>query len=142
MAPPFQRWLARTAEKMARRYYEGPEPPARLARSVDDFAALYPRAARGAWIALAKQLAEDAYREGYTRGIENYERDLDAREPFSPDELIEMEPSAPPEMPSAADPNTVPDEGSSLGLEDQAAYLELKGQYEREHLMGRGPRRS
>lgn len=144
MAPPFQRWLAKAAEKLAGRYYEGREPPVRLAAMAEAFAGMHPRATRGEWLDMAKELAAEAYRSGYRAGYEKYDRDPEnEREQFDPDELAgepDWEWGGPTTVEQMAE---VPDddEGQSLSLEDQADYLALREQYEREQRMGRGPGR-
>lgn len=87
---PLMAWLKRTTEKAFGRYYEGPEPPARLGNMAEHFAATYPRATRGEWLTMARRLAAEAYREGYVRGYEKYERDPAEREQHDPDELAEV----------------------------------------------------
>ena len=72
----FSRWLLRFAERHARRYYEGPEPPRRLAQEVNSFAALHPRATQREWIEFARAQCEESYRSGYIRGFERNVRDL------------------------------------------------------------------
>lgn len=74
------RWLGRVAEKMARRYYEGPDPPARLGEIVITFANLNPQATRAEWARFAEGHAREAYRVGYVRGAEYVERDPAERE--------------------------------------------------------------
>jgi hypothetical protein len=65
-------------EKAAGTYYEGPEPPSRYAQSVVFFAATHPGATVEEWAAFTLTLAQRCYREGYTRGKEWRERDLDS----------------------------------------------------------------
>lgn len=65
-------------EKTDGTYYEGPEPPDRLSQYVLFFAATNPGATVEAWAVFATKLAQQSYREGYVRGREWRERDLDA----------------------------------------------------------------
>lgn len=85
------RWMRGLAERFAERYYEGPEPPMRLAEQVVAFAKANPEATRGEWGKYAVALAQSAYRSGYVRGIEWAERDLDKLEPGDPELLSELE---------------------------------------------------
>lgn len=75
--------MSRFAERLAHRYYEGPEPPERLTEHVLAFAAAHPTATRGDWIAFASAFARSSYRAGYVRGVEWVERDLDKLSPES-----------------------------------------------------------
>jgi hypothetical protein len=77
MATRLQQWIAKLAERVVGRYYEGPEPPVRLAEQVVMFAVANPHATREAWSLFATALAGGAYRSGYVRGFEWAERDLD-----------------------------------------------------------------
>jgi hypothetical protein len=67
--------VTRLAEKLAGHFYEGPEPPERIAEMARVFASLHPRATRGEWLAMAEELAREAYRSGWVRGFEYAERD-------------------------------------------------------------------
>ncbi len=71
----------RIYEKLRSMYYEGPEPPDRLAQIVVDFANSHPKANRKQWVAFAVAIAGDSYRDGYMRGLEWAERDLSRRDP-------------------------------------------------------------
>lgn len=84
-----QRWMRNLAERFATRYYEGPEPPMRLAEQVVAFAVMNPEANRGEWARYATALAQSAYRSGYVRGLEWAERDLDKLDVGDPELLIE-----------------------------------------------------
>lgn len=86
---PFARFLRKVAQKVRGTFYEGPEPPARLAHLVKAFAGSRRRATRGQWIAFAKNLAEEAYRSGWTRGYEWAERE--EQDPADPDFIAEHE---------------------------------------------------
>ena len=78
---PFARFLSRLAEKVADRYYEGPDAPQRLAEEVRLFRAIYPEASPDEWAEFAIRLAGNAYRSGYVRGVEYVERDPNPPEP-------------------------------------------------------------
>ena len=73
----FGRWLVRVAERLARRYYEGPDPPRRIAQAVDSFVVLHPKASRWEWTEFARLQCEESYRSGYVRGVERSVRDRD-----------------------------------------------------------------
>ena len=82
------RWIATRAEKYLERYYEGPEPPVRLADIVIEFANLYPTATRAQWVRFVTEHAREAYRSGYQRGYEYVERDPDFFSKDMPPEMI------------------------------------------------------
>jgi len=65
---PFLAWLKRTVERAGGRWYEGPEPPARLAQHVALFAENNPRATVSEWAAFAAEHAMNSYRAGWDRG--------------------------------------------------------------------------
>jgi|HubBroStandDraft_4_1064222.scaffolds.fasta_scaffold68050_2 hypothetical protein len=77
-----------TFERLLGRFSEGPEPPARLAQLVVEFANANPRARRAEWVAMAKKVAEVAYRSGYVRGWEATVRDKEAPWRRLPPELV------------------------------------------------------
>lgn len=85
------RWMRGLAERLAERYYEGPEPPMRLAEQVVAFAAANSGATRGEWMRYAVAMAQSAYRSGYVRGIEWAERDLDRLDVGDPDRLADQQ---------------------------------------------------
>lgn len=89
MTPPsrLQRWLRGLAERFASRYYEGPEPPLRIAEQVVAFAKANPQATRGEWARYATALGQSTYRSGYVRGLEWTERDLGKLDLGDPDVL-------------------------------------------------------
>ncbi len=62
----FDRWRGR--------YYEGPEPPPRIDQEVRLFAATHREATVEEWKAFATRIAQNTYRDGFTRGIEWNER--------------------------------------------------------------------
>ena len=72
----FGRLLVWFAEKLALRYYEGPEPPRRIAQQVRMFAELHFRVNADEWVQFATQLGEECYRSGYMRGVERSVRDV------------------------------------------------------------------
>ena len=67
-------WL----EKKLERFYEGPRPPNRYGVEARAFAKLHPNADPDAWAEVVEAIAADAYRDGYVRGFEWRERDLEA----------------------------------------------------------------
>lgn len=85
---PVGRFLRNLGEKLAKRFYEGPEPPERIARYAEEFAILHPGATRAEWVRFATGLGQTFYRSGWTRGFEWTDRDLDRRDPLvDPDRL-------------------------------------------------------
>lgn len=68
-------WIRRWADRVTDRYYEGPQPPARLAQMVVEFANQHPNATRAEWVRFACGHARECYRSGWTRGEEHAERD-------------------------------------------------------------------
>ena len=85
---PVVRWLKNWAEKFAKRYYEGPEPPERLHTEIKAFAKMYPHATRAEWVEFATAHSGGAYEEGYVRGFEYVERDREAWYPDVDPEVI------------------------------------------------------
>lgn len=83
-----KRWLSRRAERFLDRYYEGPEPPLRIADLAIEFANLYPQATRAMWLRFATDHAREAYRAGYQRGYEYVERDPDFFRSDLPPDMI------------------------------------------------------
>jgi hypothetical protein len=71
---PFLKLLRTLFERMFGRWYEGEDPPMRFEKVVCEFAGFYPRATRGEWGEFALKFAQQAYREGYQRGMERSER--------------------------------------------------------------------
>lgn len=78
-------------EKAIGRFYEGPSAPSRLSEQVVAFAAMNPKATREEWATFATKLAIGSYRDGFTRGFEWSERDLDQFSPGSPERVAELE---------------------------------------------------
>lgn len=76
---PFGRWVRDKAEKLLERFYEGPEPPPRLREYAILFANGHRHATRAEWLEFAAELADEAYRSGYTRGYERQARDEEVR---------------------------------------------------------------
>lgn len=68
------RALRATLERIIGRYYEGPEPPPRLAEEVVLFRAYNPHASQDAWAEFALRFARNAYRDGFVRGLEWQQR--------------------------------------------------------------------
>jgi hypothetical protein len=122
------------AEKLADRYYEGPEPPSRIAAVVVEFARANPNATVEAWAEFATRMACGMYQSGWTRGFEWQSRGLALMPLESTERQQESEANdwqqEIPELPSTA---STPVEG---GLYDQLAdddararYLDLLGRY-------------
>jgi hypothetical protein len=63
-------WVKRTRERWLGEYYEGPEPPARLAQHVALFAREHPRATVSEWAEFASSHAMSSYRAGWERGYQ------------------------------------------------------------------------
>ncbi len=87
---PVGKAIRRIADRIAKRLYEGPEPPRRLADEVRAFRRLYPDASGDEWEEFATTIAENSYRDGYVRGFEWTERDLDSKPKDDPDVLAEQ----------------------------------------------------
>jgi hypothetical protein len=68
-------------ERLRGIYYEGPEPPGRLAEMAVAFANQYPHATRGEWVRFCGEHAGECYRSGYVRGVERAERDYERSMP-------------------------------------------------------------
>jgi hypothetical protein len=81
-----QRFIRNLWQRLRGQYYEGPEPPPRLALSVRHFRSWNPNATADEWQAYATRLAENAYRDAFTRGLEWNER-LWPGPSVDPDEL-------------------------------------------------------
>lgn len=75
------RWLGR--------FYEGPQPPARLRELAVAFANAHPRATRAQWVEFAAAHGDEAYRSGYVRGAEYVERDAFARPDVPPEVMAD-----------------------------------------------------
>jgi len=73
----FKKWLRKSAEKIARVFYEGPDLPPRFEEEVEIFEKLHPLATAEQWRGLVYGMMRNAYRDGYVRGYEHRER-LDA----------------------------------------------------------------
>ena len=78
-------------ERLLGRYREGPEPPPRIAEEARFFRSLAREApTEEEWEAFAAGLADRAYRDGFTRGIEWLERSWDLR-PADHERRLELE---------------------------------------------------
>lgn len=69
------RAVRKLAEKVAGTFREGPNPPDRLRRAAEEFAAAHPKATRRQWLVFASAHAASSYRSGYLRGYEWAERE-------------------------------------------------------------------
>lgn len=87
----FGRMVRNVAEKLLGRFYEGPAAPSRLAEQVAAFAVMNPKATREEWSVFTTRLAIGSYRDGFTRGFEWAERDLDQLKLGDPELLAEAE---------------------------------------------------
>lgn len=85
------RLVRNLTERLLGRYYEGPHPPQRLAEQVAEWAAMHPTATRAEWAAFAVRFAHGAYKDGFVRGFEWAERDLDRLDLGEPERLAELE---------------------------------------------------
>lgn len=83
---PLGRWLAKKTEQVLGRFYEGPEPPARLRGLALAFANDHPHATRAEWLEFAAGHAEEAWRQAYVRGVAYVERDPEGWRPDVPPE--------------------------------------------------------
>lgn len=91
IADRVKRWVRRFLEKKVDRYYEGPNPPARLRQEALAFANLRPNATIAEWVEEATKLAEQSWREGWVRGVEHVERDPEPfRDDIPPDLVMDM----------------------------------------------------
>jgi hypothetical protein len=86
---PAERALRNLWERLTRRFYEGPEAPARLEDVVREFDHRYPRATRAEWAEFAIRMSRGCYRDGWVRGYEWAERDPGQPDP-SPEELADQ----------------------------------------------------
>lgn len=82
------RRIRRTFEWLFGRWYEGPQIPDRIILEVKQFTKYHPRATRAEWMVFAAELAELAYRAGWTRGYEYLERNNVASQ-FNPDAVAD-----------------------------------------------------
>lgn len=88
---PIVKTLRNIYERVRGRFYDGPDPPRRLADMVVVFANMHPDATRAQWANFASLHAAECYRSGYVRGYEWCERDLDSRDPdVDPERLMEQ----------------------------------------------------
>lgn len=87
----FGRMLRNVVEKLLTRFYEGPQPPQRISEQVVAFALMHPQATREEWAQFTTRLAAGSYRDGFTRGFEWAERDLDRLDHGDPERVAELE---------------------------------------------------
>jgi hypothetical protein len=87
---PAKRMLRNMAQRIAKVFYEGPEPPKRIAVAVAEFVRASPHATQQEWSAFALHFAQECYRTGYVRGLEWSERDIERRDPaVDPEAFVE-----------------------------------------------------
>ncbi len=84
------RWFRNLIEKFLCRYYEGPDPPRRIAEELQVWLRINPDAERVVIEGYCALLLESAYREGFTRGYEWQERDWPGPA-VAPEVLAEMQ---------------------------------------------------
>lgn len=84
----FRAFVRRSWEKLVGQFYEGPEPPDRIADMVVFFANSNPHATRLDWVTFCTEHAREVYKSGYVRGMENAERDPDDP-PVDPDVIAD-----------------------------------------------------
>lgn len=106
------RFIRDSIDRLQRRYYEGPEPPPRLEQEARIFAATHRDATAEDWKEFATRFAQNAYRDGFTRGQEWAHRLWPGPE-HDPEMLAE----------AAAHDWTLPEEGLRL-LERQPSPIE------------------
>jgi hypothetical protein len=94
---PLLKFIRDAWQKFTSRYYEGPEPPSRFGEIAALFANDHPDATRLDWTMFASEHARCAYREGFLRGMEYSERDLE--------ELRALKDLDPETLADALDPN-------------------------------------
>lgn len=133
----FGRWLVRIAERIARRYYEGPEPPLRLRVAVRDFVDLNPKVGTRMWAEFAAEHGDACYRAGYVRGLERRARDLTLQASGQPPMLEDADPMIDRAgwvdlLPSEAEVQSAVDQQREhverLSPEDRLLYQDLIGQ--------------
>jgi hypothetical protein len=88
---PVARLFRNAIEKLLGRFYEGPSAPERLSEQVVAFAVMNPGATREEWAIFATRLAVGSYRDGFTRGFEWAERDLDRLDLGAPERIAELD---------------------------------------------------
>jgi hypothetical protein len=86
----FSKWMRKSAERVARRFYEGPEPPPRLFDEIMIFEKLHPCPTQEQWRAFVTGSIANAYRDGYIRGYEHHER-LPTSSEFEQQKWLEAE---------------------------------------------------
>jgi hypothetical protein len=79
MPTPVVRWFRNIREKLLGKFYDGPEPPARIVEMVVVWANMNPTATRAEWVRFVSEHAKECYRAGWVRGYEYTERDPDER---------------------------------------------------------------
>lgn len=88
------RWLkdklGRVVDRFRGTFYEGPEPPPRLAESVKLFRLYYPDATPEQWEKFAVRLANNTYRDGFIRGWEWLQRGWEGPD-IEPEQLAEIQ---------------------------------------------------
>ncbi len=85
------RLVRNVVEKLLARFYEGPEPPHRIAEQVVAFAGMNPHATKKEWAEFAIRLATGTYRDAFVRGFEWSERDMNLLDRGAPEHLADLE---------------------------------------------------
>lgn len=136
---PVFRWLRNGVHRIKRTFYEGPNPPERLSKIVEAFAAEHPNATVREWIEFASAHGNECYTSGYIRGVEWQHRDLDQKEKLK---LIrELDPrhdwiwkpatTAEVVMERVVPPDYLPPEGEGISVKEQAELAELMAEMRR-----------
>lgn len=83
-------FLQRVGDRLAKKYYEGPDPPNRIDDRVKLFMLFNPQADKEQWEQFARTLAKNCYREGFVRGYQWVERCWGGPE-VDPEQLAEKQ---------------------------------------------------
>lgn len=128
------RWLRDAWQRVRGIFYEGPDPPERIAQTVSVFATMHPNATVAEWMAFATEFGAGAYRDGWTRGYEWHERAMAMRDENDPAILYERMKNEKPWIesgPSAEQLARVVGENpyAHMSPEEQALALDSLGRY-------------
>lgn len=70
---PLKKLIRCFAERLADRWYDGPDAPASIGSTVLLFLATHPKATKSEWMAFSAEHARASYRAGFRRGFEYVE---------------------------------------------------------------------